>query len=39
MEMGLNKMPEKTKELDQTLTVFLTQVKATAMQTKIGKDE
>ncbi len=33
------KMPEKTKELDQTLTVFLTHVKATTVQTKIGKDE
>ena len=33
------KMPEKTKELDQVLTAFLTQVKATTVQTKIGKDE
>ena len=33
------KMPEKTKELDQTLTAFLTQVKATTVQTKTGKDE
>jgi len=33
------KMPEKTKELDQTLTAFLAQVKATTVQTKIGKDE
>ena len=33
------KMPEKTKELDQALTAFLTQVKATTVQTKIGKDE
>ena len=33
------KMPEKTKELDQTLTAFLTQVKATTVQTKVGKDE
>ena len=32
-------MPEKTKELDQTLTAFLTQVKVTTVQTKIGKDE
>ncbi|MEN9635520.1 MAG: hypothetical protein RL077_3924 [Verrucomicrobiota bacterium] len=32
-------MPEKTKELDQTLTAFLSQVKATTLQTKIGKDE
>ena len=32
-------MPEKTKELDQTLTAFLTQVKAPTVQTKIGKDE
>jgi hypothetical protein len=31
--------PEKTKELDQTLTAFLAQVKATTVQTKIGKDE
>ena len=34
-----SKMPEKTKELDQTLTAFLTQVKATTVQTKVGKDE
>ncbi len=33
------KMPEKTKELDRTLTAFLAQVKATTVQTKIGKDE
>ena len=33
------KMPAKTKELDQALTAFLTQVKATTVQTKIGKDE
>ena len=33
------KMPEKTKELDQTLTAFLAQMKATTVQTKIGKDE
>ena len=33
------KLPEKTKELDRTLTAFLTQVKATTVQTKIGKDE
>jgi arylsulfatase A-like enzyme len=33
------KMPEKTKELDQVLTAFLTEVKATTVQTKIGKDE
>jgi hypothetical protein len=33
------KMPEKTKELDQTLTAFLTHVKATTVQTKVGKDE
>ena len=33
------KMPEKTKELDQALTAFLNQVKATTVQTKIGKDE
>jgi arylsulfatase A-like enzyme len=33
------KMPEKTKELDRTLTAFLTEVKATTVQTKIGKDE
>ena len=31
--------PEKTKELDQTLTAFLAQVKATTVQTKMGKDE
>ena len=37
--MGMNKMPEKTKELDQALTAFLTEVKATTVQTKIGKDE
>ena len=34
-----SKMPEKTKELDQTLTAFLAQVKATTVQTKVGKDE
>ena len=39
LEMGMNKMPEKTKELDQALTAFLTEVKATTVQTKIGKDE
>ena len=33
------KMPEKTTELDQTITAFLTQVKATTVQTKMGKDE
>ena len=33
------KMPEKAKELEQTLTTFLAQVKATTVQTKIGKDE
>ena len=33
------KMPEKTKELDQALTAFLAQVKATTVQTKIGKEE
>jgi len=33
------KMPEKTKELDQTLTAFLAQVKVTTVQTKMGKDE
>ena len=33
------KRSEKTKELDQTLTAFLAQVKATTVQTKIGKDE
>ena len=33
------KMPEKTTELDQTLKAFLTQVKATTVQTKVGKDE
>jgi arylsulfatase A-like enzyme len=33
------KMPEKTKELDQTLTAFIAEVKATTVQTKTGKDE
>ena len=33
------KRSEKTKELDQALTAFLTEVKATTVQTKIGKDE
>ena len=33
------KMPEKTRELDQTLTAFLAEVKATTVQTKIGKDD
>ena len=33
------KMPEKTAELDKTLTAFLAQVRATTVQTKIGKDE
>ncbi len=33
------KMPEKTRELDHALTAFLTEVKATTVQTKIGKDE
>ena len=33
------KMPAKTKELDQVLTAFITEVKATTVQTKIGKDE
>lgn len=33
------KMPEKTREMDQTLTAFLAQVKATTVQTKVGKDE
>ncbi len=33
------KMPEKTKELDQVLTAFITEVKATTVQTKTGKDE
>jgi arylsulfatase A-like enzyme len=32
-------LPQKTKELDQTLTAFLAQVNATTVQTKIGKDE
>jgi arylsulfatase A-like enzyme len=32
-------MPEKTRELDHTLTAFLAGVKATTIQTKIGKDE
>ena len=34
-----SKMPEKTKELDQTLTAFLAQVKATTVQTKMRRDE
>jgi arylsulfatase A-like enzyme len=33
------KLPQKTTELDQTLTAFLSQVKATTVQTKKGKDE
>ena len=33
------KMPEKTKELDQVLTAFITEVKATTLRTEIGKDE
>lgn len=33
------KMPAKTKELDQVLTAFITEVKATTVQTKIGRDE
>ena len=33
------KMPEKTKELDQALTAFLAQVKATTVQTKMRRDE
>ncbi len=32
-------MPEKTRELDQTLTAFLTEVKATTVQTKTTKDD
>lgn len=32
-------MPEKTRELDQALTAFLAEVKATTVQTRIGKDE
>jgi hypothetical protein len=32
-------MPEKTKELDQVLTAFIAEVKATTVQTKTGKDE
>ena len=32
-------MPEKTKEVDQTLTAFLAQVKATTVQTTAGKDK
>ena len=32
-------MPEKTKELDRALTTFLTDVKATTLQTKAGKEE
>ncbi len=34
-----SKMPEKTKELDQVLTAFITEVKAMTVPTKIGKDE
>ena len=33
------KIPEKTKELDQVLTAFITEVNATTVQTKTGKDE
>ncbi len=33
------KMPEKTKEFDRALTAFITEVKATTVQTKVGKDE
>ena len=33
------KMPEKTKELDQTLTPFLTQGNATTVQTKIRQEK
>ena len=33
------KLPEKTAELDKTLTAFLSQVNATTIQTKKGKDE
>jgi len=33
------KLPQKTAELDQTLTTFLSQVKATTVKTKKGKDE
>ncbi len=33
------KLPQKTAELDQTLTAFLSQVNATTLQTKKGKDE
>jgi arylsulfatase A-like enzyme len=32
-------MPEKTKELDRALSTFLTDVKATTLQTKTGKEE
>ena len=33
------KLPEKAAELDKTLTAFLSQVNATTIQTKKGKDE
>jgi hypothetical protein len=33
------KLPEETKELDQVLTSFITEVKATTVQTKMRKDE
>jgi len=33
------KRSEKTKELDQALTAFLLQVKATTVQTKIRQDK
>ena len=32
-------MPEKTKEPNPALTAFLARVKATTVQTKIGKEE
>ena len=33
------KRPAKTKELDRVLAAFITEVKATTVQTKIGKAE
>jgi arylsulfatase A len=33
------RLPDKTRELDRTLTAFLTQVKATTTQTRKGKDD
>jgi len=33
------KLPQKTADLDKALTAFLSQVNATTIQTKKGKDE